>query len=101
MGGFRCSEWVQTPRGQPAAGHGAGVGAWAAHRSLYVDNVKVLLIAAIIVGHAFGSYTTTEMFAYADVREATLAPVTEAVLIAGLVLVILIVVLLFLLENWQ
>jgi hypothetical protein len=42
----------------------------------------VLLIAAIIVGHAFGSYTTTEMFAYADVRETTLAPVTEAVLIA-------------------
>jgi hypothetical protein len=76
------------------------VGVWAAHRSLYVDNVKVLLIAAIIVGHAFGSYTTTEMFAYADVRETTLAPVTEAVLIAGLVLVGLFMIpLLFLLAG--
>lgn len=88
------------PRGQPAAGHGAGVGAWAAHRSLYVDNVKVLLIAAIIVGHAFGSYTTTEMFAYADVRETTLAPVTEAVLIALILLVGLFMIpLLFLLAG--
>lgn len=70
------------PRSPTTPGPTGEVQAWAAHRSLYVDNVKVLLIAAIIVGHAFGSYTTTEMFAYADVRETTLAPVTEAVLIA-------------------
>lgn len=76
------------------------VGAWAAHRFSYVDNVKVLLIAAIIVGHAFGSYTTTELFAYADVRETTLAPVTEAVLIAGILLVGLFMIpLLFLLAG--
>ena len=70
------------PRSPTTPGPTGEVQAWAAHRSLYVDNIKVLLIAAIIVGHAFGSYTTTEMFAYADVRETTLAPVTEAVLIA-------------------
>jgi fucose 4-O-acetylase-like acetyltransferase len=66
----------------PTAGRVDDTGAWAAHRSRYVDNVKVLLVAAIIVGHAFGSYTSTEMFAYADVRETTLAPASEAALIA-------------------
>jgi hypothetical protein len=89
------------PSGRPTAKqHGDQVGAWALHRSLYVDNVKVLLIAAIIVGHAFGSYTTTELFAYADVRETTLSPVTEGVLIAGLVVVGLFMIpLLFLLAG--
>jgi hypothetical protein len=57
-------------------------GTWAARRSRYVDNVKVVLVAAIIVGHAFGNYTSTELFAYADVREATLTPATEAALLA-------------------
>jgi hypothetical protein len=56
--------------------------AWAAGRLAYVDNLKVLLVAAIIAGHGLGSYTSTEMFAYADVRETTLAPATEAALIA-------------------
>ena len=89
------------PSGKPTAQQrGDQVGVWAAHRSLYVDNVKVLLIAAIIVGHAFGSYTSTELFAYADVRETTLYPVTEAVLIAGLVAVGLFMIpLLFLLAG--
>ncbi|HSJ46897.1 MAG TPA: acyltransferase family protein [Euzebyales bacterium] len=47
-----------------------------------MDNLKVILIAAIIAGHAVGSYTSMELWAYADVREATLSPVTEAVLLA-------------------
>ncbi|MDF2091214.1 acyltransferase [Knoellia sp. 3-2P3] len=63
---------------------GTETDAWVARRSQWVDNVKVVLVAAIIVGHAFGSYTSTEMFAYADVRETTLAPATEAALIAAI-----------------
>ena len=70
------------PARRPTAGPADAAGTWAARRSPYLDNVKVVLVAAIIVGHAFGSYTSTEMFAYADVRETTLAPATEAALIA-------------------
>lgn len=66
---------------EPAAGQ-VDAGSWAQRRSLYLDNLKVVLVAAVIVGHALGSYTSTEMFAYADVRETTLAPATEAALIA-------------------
>ncbi len=66
----------------PAVGSSDDTDSWAARRSRWVDNVKVVLVAAIIVGHAFGSYTSTEMFAYADVRETTLAPASEAALIA-------------------
>lgn len=65
---------------EPAAGQ-VDAGSWAQRRSLYLDNLKVVLVAAVIVGHALGSYTSTEMFAYADVRETTLAPATEAALI--------------------
>lgn len=61
------------------------VDAWSAGRSVYVDNLKVLLIAAIIIGHGFGSYTSTEMFAYADVRETTLTTAAEVALIAVIV----------------
>ncbi|HET7279896.1 MAG TPA: acyltransferase [Dermatophilaceae bacterium] len=53
---------------------------WADQRRLYLDNLKVLLIAAIIAGHAIAGYSALELWAYGDVREATLSPVTDAVL---------------------
>ena len=62
--------------------HSAAVERWASRRLRYVDNLKVILIAAIIAGHAIGSYTSMELWSYADVREITLSPVTEAVLLA-------------------
>ncbi len=49
-----------------------------------MDNLKVLLIAAIIAGHALGSYTSMELWSYADVREVTLTPATEGALLAVL-----------------
>jgi Acyltransferase family len=55
---------------------------WAASRQLYLDNLKVIVVAVIIAGHGIASYTALELWAYADVREVTLAPVTEAMLLA-------------------
>ena len=49
-----------------------------------MDNLKVLLIGAIIAGHGLGGYTAIEAWGYADVREATLSPVMEGVLLAVL-----------------
>ncbi|HSL25094.1 MAG TPA: acyltransferase [Acidimicrobiia bacterium] len=51
-----------------------------ASRHIYVDNLKVLLIAAIIAAHGLASYAALELWSYADVREVTLWPVTEGAL---------------------
>lgn len=52
-------------------------------RLVYLDNLKVVLIAAIIAGHGVLSYAgTVTWWSYADVHEVTLAPVTEAALFA-------------------
>jgi hypothetical protein len=69
-------------RGPAHAGPSSAVARWASRRLVYVDNLKVVLIAAIIAGHAIGGYTSMELWSYADVREVTLSPVTEAVLLA-------------------
>jgi fucose 4-O-acetylase-like acetyltransferase len=53
---------------------------WAAKRHRYLDNLKVLLIAGIIAGHALASYAAVEVWSYADVREVTLSPITEGAL---------------------
>jgi fucose 4-O-acetylase-like acetyltransferase len=55
---------------------------WASQRLRYLDTLKVLLIAAIIVGHAVESYADLDWWSYGEVREVTLAPVTEVVLLA-------------------
>jgi fucose 4-O-acetylase-like acetyltransferase len=47
-----------------------------------VDNLKVILIAAVIAGHAVLGYTELDAWSYADVREATLRPVVAYVLLA-------------------
>jgi fucose 4-O-acetylase-like acetyltransferase len=39
-----------------------------------VDNLKVILIAAVIAGHAILGYSELDAWSYADVREVTLRP---------------------------
>ncbi|HET6969105.1 MAG TPA: acyltransferase [Ornithinibacter sp.] len=54
---------------------------WASTRRPYIDNLKVALIAAIIVIHALLGYASiVEVWTYTELREVTLAPATEAVL---------------------
>jgi hypothetical protein len=54
---------------------------WASSRLPYLDNLKVLLITAIIVIHAVLSYASTvEAWTYTEFREVTLSPVTEVAL---------------------
>lgn len=58
----------------------------------YVDNLKVLLIAAIIVGHAVAGYTDFEFWPYSEMKEVELSVVTQAVviwLVGPLVLVLI------------
>jgi hypothetical protein len=47
-----------------------------------VDNLKVILIAAVIAGHAVLGYTELDAWSYADVREVTLRPAVAYVLLA-------------------
>jgi fucose 4-O-acetylase-like acetyltransferase len=47
-----------------------------------VDNLKVILIAIVIAGHAVLGYSEFDWWSYADVREVTLLPVTAYVLLA-------------------
>lgn len=61
--------------------HASTVTQWASSRHTYVDNLKVILIALVIVGHAILGYTEFDSWSYADVREVTLAPVTTIVLL--------------------
>jgi len=53
-----------------------------ASRHLYLDNLKVVLIAAIIAMHAIAGYAgAIEVWTYAGVRETTLAPAVELALV--------------------
>jgi hypothetical protein len=55
---------------------------WAARRVCYLDNLKVVLIAAIIAIHAVLGYIgSMEAWSYTEVREVTLNPVVEAALL--------------------
>jgi hypothetical protein len=69
--------------GSAPGGRGLAAERWAAKRQLYLDNLKVVLIAAIIAGHGIVGYSKLGFWAYADVRETTLSPVTEAVALAA------------------
>lgn len=71
-------------RGSGPGGHGPTVQGWASSRQLYVDNLKVVLITAIIVIHAVLGYSTIEVWSYTEVREVTLSPVTEVVLFVAI-----------------
>jgi hypothetical protein len=51
-------------------------------RRLWIDNLKLLLIALIIAMHGVLSYAgTLEVWTYSEFREVTLSPVTEGVLL--------------------
>ncbi|HET8662360.1 MAG TPA: acyltransferase [Micromonosporaceae bacterium] len=68
-------------RGQAPQRGGPAVDRWASKRAPYLDNLKVILIASIIAIHGILGYAgLVEVWSYTDVREVTLAPVTEAVL---------------------
>ncbi|MGE5829171.1 MAG: acyltransferase family protein [Micromonosporaceae bacterium] len=68
---------------------------WASTRERYLDNLKVILIAAIIAMHAVLGYASiVEVWSYTSVREVTLATVTQIVLFVlvsplGLILIAL------------
>ncbi len=86
--------------GPGAEGPGA-LETWAASRRLYLDNLKVLLIAAIIAIHAVLGYASTvEAWTYTELREVTLAPATEVVLfVAGAPFGLFLMALLFLVAG--
>ena len=70
----------RAPSPVASAGPGPSAGRWT-----YLDNLKVLLIAAIIAMHAVLSYSTVEVWTYTAMREVTLNPVVEAVLFVAVI----------------
>jgi fucose 4-O-acetylase-like acetyltransferase len=86
-GGPQESEVVAVRARRPALGavsHGqsSAVEQWASKRQLYLDNLKVILIAVVIAGHAVLGYSAFDWWSYADVREVALSPVLATVLLA-------------------
>jgi hypothetical protein len=87
-------------RGSAPGSRGSPVEHWAPGRLVYVDNLKVLLIAAIIAAHAVLGYAaTTDAWSWSDVREVTLSPATESVLLLAFALTALVIPLLFLVAG--
>ncbi|MGZ4544198.1 MAG: acyltransferase family protein [Blastococcus sp.] len=70
-------------------------------RSVYLDNLKVVLIAAIIAGHAVAGYSDVgDVWAYTNVREVTLSAATTLLLLVLLVpFVLFLIALLFLVAG--
>ncbi|NIK59219.1 acyltransferase family protein [Kribbella shirazensis] len=61
---------------------GAELERWASTRRSYLDNLKVVLIAAIIALHGVLGYAgIVEAWTYSELREVTLAPVVEVALL--------------------
>ncbi len=83
------------------AGQGpSGAAGWASGRARFADNLKTILIAAIIAGHAVIGYAaSTDAWSYSDVREVTLSPVVEAVVVPLLFGAAFVIPLLFLLAG--
>ena len=73
---------TRDPHGSATGEHGLTVGAWSEHRRPYLDNLKVLLVAAIIAGHGVAGYADVEFWSYAEIRETTLADATTIGLLA-------------------
>lgn len=70
-------------------------------RLVHLDNLKVLLIAAIIAMHGIGSYAgTLEVWTYTELREVTLSPAAEVVLVVlALPFALFLIALLFLVAG--
>ena len=87
-------------RGSAPGARESPVEQWAPGRLVYVDNLKVLLIAAIIAAHAVLGYAaTTDAWSWSDVREVTLSAATESVLLLAFALTALVIPLLFLVAG--
>jgi hypothetical protein len=68
-------------RGAAPGGGGVTLEEWASTRRPYLDNLKVIMIAAIIAIHGVLGYVGFDQYwSYADVQEVTLSPVTETAL---------------------
>lgn len=85
----------------PEAGHRSSAdGGRTSGRARFADNLKTILIAAIIAGHAVIGYAaSTDAWSYSDVREATLSPVVEAAVVPLLFGAAFVIPLLFLLAG--
>jgi Acyltransferase family len=87
-------------RGSAPDARGSSAEPWGSGRLAYVDNLKVLLIAAIIAAHAVLGYAaTTDAWSWSDVREVTLSAATESVLLLAFVLTAVVIPLLFLVAG--
>lgn len=93
-------------RGRPrteqfvAAGPADRWSAGSTRRHRYLDNLKVVLIAAIIAGHGIVSYATLEVWTYTEMREVTLTPSAEiALVVAALPFGLFLIALLFLVAG--
>jgi TRAP-type C4-dicarboxylate transport system permease small subunit len=86
-----------------AAGGSAAPAAdrWSPARLLYLDNLRVLLITAIIALHGISSYTgTLEVWTYTEMREVTLSPAAEiATVVLALPFGLFLIALLFLIAG--
>jgi Acyltransferase family len=85
--GTADAEDVPTRARRPSGGfalakHGSKVERWASQRHAYIDNLKVLLIAGIIAGHAVASYSEQDFWSYSEMKEVELSPVTQGILYA-------------------
>lgn len=92
----------RTRRG-PTATAGARSGAAeqrVAGRRWYLDNLKVLLIAAIIAGHGIAGYSGFDFWPYAEMKEVQLSPVTQGLVMWAVgPLVLILIPLLFLVAG--
>ena len=70
-------------------------------RQGYLDNLKVVLIAAIIALHGIAGYAgTLEVWTYTEMREVTLSPAAEiAVVLLALPIGLFLIALLFLVAG--
>jgi hypothetical protein len=75
-------EGTRDLRGSVSGERGPAVEAWSERRRLYLDNLKVLLVAAIIAGHGVAGYADVEFWPYAEMREITLTDATTIGLLA-------------------
>jgi len=72
----------RAPRWPALTRDGLPVPEWASKRQVSLDNLKVVLVAWIIAVHAILGYTgSIDVWSYTGVREVTLSPVLEAVML--------------------
>jgi hypothetical protein len=68
--------WLPGPRRAPTGDEVAE----APGRVAYLDNLKAVLIAGVIFGHAWAGYVELGSWTYGDIREVSIGPAMETVL---------------------